>query len=177
MSEPAALLALDARRSVPSRQLGEPGPDAATLLRMLQSAVRVPDHGKRVPFRFVRIAGSARARLGAQAVIGITCHDSLALAQAAADGGSSYLAFGAMFASTSKPQARTCPLPVLTEARRRFSLPLVAIGGITPDNACEVAAAGADALAVIAALWQAADIRAAATALARTYSPAMSRTT
>ncbi|MGN6153763.1 MAG: nitroreductase family protein [Lysobacteraceae bacterium] len=55
---------LDARRSVPSRQLGAPGPDDATLLRMLASAVRVPDHGKRVPFRFLRIAGDARLALG-----------------------------------------------------------------------------------------------------------------
>lgn len=55
---------LDARRSVPARQLGEPGPDEATLLAVLRSAVRVPDHGKRVPFRFVRIAGAARAALG-----------------------------------------------------------------------------------------------------------------
>lgn len=55
---------LDARRSVPARQLGEPGPDRETLLRMLQSAVRVPDHGKRVPFRFLRIAGAARLALG-----------------------------------------------------------------------------------------------------------------
>ncbi len=60
----AALAFLDARRSVPARQLGEPGPDEATLLRMLRSAVRVPDHGKRVPFRFVRIAGQARQALG-----------------------------------------------------------------------------------------------------------------
>lgn len=59
-----ALSALDARRSVPPKQLTEPGPDDATLLRMLQSAVRVPDHGKRVPFRFVRIAGEARHALG-----------------------------------------------------------------------------------------------------------------
>lgn len=55
---------LDARRSVPAKQLGAPGPDHATLQRMLQSAVRVPDHGKRVPFRFVRIAGDARHALG-----------------------------------------------------------------------------------------------------------------
>ncbi len=52
------------RRSVPARQLGEPGPDEATLLRMLRSAVRVPDHGKRVPFRFLRIRGDARGKLG-----------------------------------------------------------------------------------------------------------------
>ncbi len=56
--------ALDRRRSVPSKQLGAPGPDDATLLRMLRSAVRVPDHGKRVPFRFLRIQGDARDALG-----------------------------------------------------------------------------------------------------------------
>lgn len=55
---------LDRRRSVPSRQLQAPGPDDATLLRMLRSAVRVPDHGRRVPFRFLRIAGPAREALG-----------------------------------------------------------------------------------------------------------------
>lgn len=61
-----ALQLLEARRSVPSRQLGEPGPDQATLLRMLQAAVRVPDHGRKVPFRFLRIAGDARAALGGE---------------------------------------------------------------------------------------------------------------
>ncbi|MEN4902457.1 nitroreductase [Luteimonas sp. TWI1437] len=60
--------ALDARRSVPARQLDAPGPDDATVLRMLRSAVRVPDHGKRVPFRFLRIAGDARHALGEQLV-------------------------------------------------------------------------------------------------------------
>ena len=60
----SALQALDQRRSVPSMQLGEPGPDEPTLLRMLESAVRVPDHGKLVPFRFLRIAGPARQVLG-----------------------------------------------------------------------------------------------------------------
>lgn len=64
MSDSPLFEALDQRRSVPSRQLGEPGPDPATLLRMLQAAVRVPDHGKLVPFRFLRIAGDARHALG-----------------------------------------------------------------------------------------------------------------
>ena len=64
MSLPSPLQSLDARRSVPSKQLGEPGPDDATLLRMLTSAVRVPDHGKLVPFRFIRIHGDARHALG-----------------------------------------------------------------------------------------------------------------
>jgi len=62
--DPADLARLDARRSVPSKQLAEPGPDHATLLRMLRSAVRVPDHGKRLPWRFLRIAGAARQALG-----------------------------------------------------------------------------------------------------------------
>jgi nitroreductase len=65
MSVPPALHALDARRSVPAKQLGAPGPDPTTLLRMLASAVRVPDHGKLVPYRFLRITGDARHSLGA----------------------------------------------------------------------------------------------------------------
>jgi nitroreductase len=58
------LQTLDSRRSVPSRQLSGPGPNCDELLRILQSAVRVPDHGKRVPFRFLRIEGDARHTLG-----------------------------------------------------------------------------------------------------------------
>ena len=58
------LHALNTRRSVPAKQLGEPGPGDAALQRMLEAAVRVPDHGKRVPFRFLRIAGDARHALG-----------------------------------------------------------------------------------------------------------------
>ena len=59
---------LTSRRSVPAKQLGEPGPDEATLARMLAAAVRVPDHGKRVPFRFLRIQGPARHALGERLV-------------------------------------------------------------------------------------------------------------
>ena len=64
MPSPASLQALDQRRSVPALQLAEPGPDKATLRRMLESAVRVPDHGKLVPFRFLRLQGDARLALG-----------------------------------------------------------------------------------------------------------------
>ena len=64
--ETTALAVLDARRSVPAKQLGEPAPDNDALLRMLQSAVRVPDHGKRTPWRFVSIRGDARHALGAR---------------------------------------------------------------------------------------------------------------
>jgi len=58
------LAPLDARLSVPAMQLGAPGPDDPTLLRLLRSAVRVPDHGKRVPFRFIRLRGDARRVFG-----------------------------------------------------------------------------------------------------------------
>ncbi|SDQ95498.1 nitroreductase [Pseudoxanthomonas sp. CF125] len=64
MTTPNPLQFLDSRLSVPSKQLTEPGPDDATLLRMLQAAVRVPDHGKLVPFRLLRIQGQARHALG-----------------------------------------------------------------------------------------------------------------
>ncbi len=56
---------LNQRRSVPSRQLGEPGPDEAQLRELLTAAIRVPDHGKLAPWRLVLIRGDARARLGA----------------------------------------------------------------------------------------------------------------
>ena len=64
MSTYDLLSLLQARRSVPSKQLQAPGPDDATLMRMVQAAVRVPDHGKLVPFRFLRIQGQGRLALG-----------------------------------------------------------------------------------------------------------------
>ncbi len=64
MPDTCSLQALDQRRSVPTLQLGEPAPDPATLMRMLESAVRVPDHGKLVPFRFLRLQGETRQALG-----------------------------------------------------------------------------------------------------------------
>jgi nitroreductase len=64
-----SLTCLNARRSVPAKQLAAPGPDDATLERMLRAAVRVPDHGKRTPWRFLRISGDARQALGEALVI------------------------------------------------------------------------------------------------------------
>ncbi|MGO1071332.1 nitroreductase family protein [Lysobacter sp. CA199] len=61
---PDLLAALDSRRSIPAKQLSAPGPDESTLQRMLISAVRVPDHGKRVAFRFLTIQGDDRHVLG-----------------------------------------------------------------------------------------------------------------
>jgi thiamine-phosphate pyrophosphorylase len=110
----------------------------------------------------------ARERLGSHAIIGVTCHDSLALAASACAGGASYLAFGAMYVSATKPGASHAALHTLTDARR-LGLPVVAIGGITADNAVPVIAAGADCVAVISDLWRANDITARAQAIARLF--------
>jgi thiamine-phosphate pyrophosphorylase len=102
----------------------------------------------------------ARQRLGRDAIIGASCYDDLDRAAAAAAAGADYLAFGAMFASATKPQARRAPLSVLRDAAR-FGLPRVAIGGLTPDNAAEAIAAGADLVAVVGAVFDAPDPAAA----------------
>lgn len=106
----------------------------------------------------------ARGALGAQAILGASCHDDLARAEAAAAAGASYLAFGAFFPSPTKPGARRATPDLLREAAR-FGLPRVAIGGITPDNAGTLVAAGADLVAVISGVFDAPDPVAAAHAL------------
>ncbi|MDP1775205.1 MAG: thiamine phosphate synthase, partial [Moraxellaceae bacterium] len=86
---------------------------------------------------------AARARLGATAIIGVTCHNRIDLAEQATAQGASYLAFGAIYPSQSKPQALLCSLAILQQAKLQFNLPLVAIGGISADNIAPVIAAGA----------------------------------
>lgn len=110
----------------------------------------------------------ARERLGSQAIIGVTCHDSLTLAESAIAGGASYIAFGAIYTSATKPSATQASLTTLSSARR-FGCPVVAIGGISADNAAPVIAAGADCVAVISDLWEAADITARAQAISRLF--------
>lgn len=94
-----------------------------------------------------------RSLLGKNALIGVTCHGSLLLAEQASQAGADYLAFGAFFPSKTKPQAQQVPLALLAEAKKRFALPVVAIGGITPANAAPLVEAGADLLAVVDALF------------------------
>lgn len=113
----------------------------------------------------------ARARLGRDAVIGVTCHDSLPLARQAEAQGADYVAFGRFFPSASKPQAPPASLETLRAARAELSIPLVAIGGITPDNGGVLLEAGAHWLAAIGALFDAPDPRAAAQAFAPLFTP------
>jgi thiamine-phosphate pyrophosphorylase len=113
----------------------------------------------------------ARRRLGQERLLGASCYNRIELAEAAAGAGVDYLAFGSIFSSHTKPGAVRAPLAIFAEARRSFSLPLVAIGGITLQNAPQVFAAGADAVAVISAIFDAGDIAASAAGFSRLHQP------
>lgn len=111
----------------------------------------------------------ARAQLGPQAVIGVSCYNELARAQAAEKQGADYVAFGRFFPSRTKPQAVPASLDLLREAKQQLHIPIVAIGGITPENGAALIAAGADALAVIEGVFGQPDIRAAARRYAQLF--------
>lgn len=107
----------------------------------------------------------ARIILGRDKFIGTSCYQNLELAQAAQAAGADYVAFGSFFPSPTKPAAARADLALLHEAARTLRVPIVAIGGITLANASPLLDAGADSLAVLSALFDAPDIRAAAHAL------------
>jgi len=104
----------------------------------------------------------ARATLGPGKLLGASCYDRIELALAACANGADYVALGSAFPSATKPSATRAPLSLFREVRARIDLPIVAIGGITPENAPSVIEAGADAVAVISALFDRPDIQAAA---------------
>jgi len=110
---------------------------------------------------------AARARLQG-CILGVSCYDSLAAARAAVAAGADYIAFGSAFASPTKPTAVRAPLGLFGEARS-LGVPLVAIGGITLQNAPQLLAAGADCLAVISDLFEAPDIAAQARAYGKLF--------
>ncbi len=107
----------------------------------------------------------ARIILGPRKFIGASCYQSLELAQAAQAAGADYVAFGSFFASPTKPAAARAGLELLHAATREIRVPIVAIGGITLANAAPLIDAGADSVAVLSALFDAPDIRAAVRAL------------
>ena len=102
-------------------------------------------------------------------LIGVSCYDSIAAARAAVAASADYVAFGSVFPSGTKPGAVRAPLRLFGGARG-LGVPLVAIGGITLENASSVLHAGADALAVISALFDAPDIGARAREFSRLFS-------
>jgi thiamine-phosphate pyrophosphorylase len=95
----------------------------------------------------------ARRVMGSNAMIGATCHDSRHLAMEAAEAGADYVAFGAFFPTTTKAATHRAEPEVLTSWQETMELPCVALGGITAANAGTLAAAGADFVAVSAAVW------------------------
>lgn len=95
----------------------------------------------------------ARRIMGPDAMIGVTCHDSLHLAMEAAEAGADYVAFGAFYPTTTKDAPTRADPEILTGWQSHVETPCVAIGGITAANAAPLAAAGADFLAVSAGIW------------------------
>lgn len=104
----------------------------------------------------------ARSRLGPSALIGVSCYADFARAREMVGQGADYVAFGAVFPSSTKPAARRVDLGALAAERPGVSVPVAAIGGITLENAPQVIAAGVDLLAVITDLFGAPDIMARA---------------
>jgi len=110
--------------------------------------------------------GASRAQLSGK-ILGVSCYDSLEGARAAVRAGADYVAFGSVFPSPTKPDARRASLSLF---RHDLGVPLCAIGGITLENAPSVIAAGASLLAVITDVFDASDIGARAAQYRRLFS-------
>ena len=108
---------------------------------------------------------AAREIVGPNRIVGVSCYNDLSLAQAAVSAGADYVAFGSFFPSKVKPDARRADVELLGSARA-LGVPIVAIGGITAANAPALIRAGASAVAVITAVFDAPDVEAAARAIA-----------
>jgi thiamine-phosphate pyrophosphorylase len=95
----------------------------------------------------------ARTTLGESKILGASCYNRFDLALHAQNAGANYVAFGACFASSTKPNAPVAALDLFTRAKKELNIPTVAIGGITLENAALVINAGANSIAVIHALF------------------------
>lgn len=102
-------------------------------------------------------------------LIGASCYNDFARAQAAIRSGASYVAFGSFYASPTRPDAVTAQPDLLMRARRELSVPVCAIGGINADNAAPLIQAGADLLAVCSGIFAQPDIASATRAIARQF--------
>ena len=115
-----------------------------------------------------RIA-EVRRILGEDAIIGSSCYDQLNRAKLAQKEGASYVAFGAMFETSTKPNAPRATLELLREAKSQIQIPIVAIGGITMNNAHDVIKTGIDAIAVINSLYESNSIKETAETLSSMF--------
>lgn len=111
----------------------------------------------------------ARAIMGEHVIVGISCYNQLSLAQRAVSAGATYIAFGSFFTSVTKPEAVVAEISLLQKASKTLARPIVAIGGITPENGAELIAAGADCLAVISGIFAQSDVTAAAQRYAQLF--------
>ena len=112
---------------------------------------------------------AARTMLGPGKLIGVSCYNEIGRAREAVSQGADYVAFGSFFSSSTKPHALRADTELLQIAASEIALPVVAIGGITEDNAAGLIAAGADAVAVVSALFDAIDVEAQARRFARLF--------
>jgi thiamine-phosphate pyrophosphorylase len=112
----------------------------------------------------------ARDLLGPDRIVGVSCYDQIGIARQAVEQGASYVAFGSFFPSATKPSAVRATPGLLVSARAELRVPLVAIGGIRLENAQELLDAGADALAVVSALFDGDDVEAEARKWASLFS-------
>ncbi|HXU99703.1 MAG TPA: thiamine phosphate synthase [Caulobacteraceae bacterium] len=96
---------------------------------------------------------AARAAVGAERIVGVTCHASRDLAMTAAEAGADYVAFGAFFPTATKATVHRPELEILEIWQETMLTPCVAIGGITVETCRPLVAAGADFLAVCAGVW------------------------
>jgi len=97
---------------------------------------------------------TARQHLGENAIIGVSCYNDFKLAQSAEQQGASYVAFGALFISSTKPGAPVCSLDIVTQAKQTLNIPIVGIGGIDFNNQQQAINAGCDSVAMINALFE-----------------------
>lgn len=111
----------------------------------------------------------ARRRLGPERILGASCYQDIALAHAAIAAGADYVAFGSVYPSPTKPQAKRTGLDLFDKTRTGIRVPVAAIGGITAENCAPLAAAGVDLLAVISAVYDTASPEAAARRIQRHY--------
>ena len=110
-----------------------------------------------------------RRILGEDAIIGSSCYDQLERAKQAQKEGASYVAFGAMYPTSTKPNAPRASLALLREAKSQIQIPIVAIGGITVNNAHDVIETGVDAIAVINSLYESHSIKETAETLSQMF--------
>ncbi|MGF6274307.1 thiamine-phosphate pyrophosphorylase [Massilia sp. UYP11] len=114
----------------------------------------------------------ARALLGADKIVGASCYGELALARAAVQAGASYVAFGGFYPSPVKKYTFVTPPELLDQARAELTVPIVVIGGMTPENAAPLVARGIDLVAAITSVYGSGDPGAAARAFGALFPPA-----